>query len=268
MNNLSKPIQFIQKKGNKLDKLRLKVALGKKYTKEEAITILKPYQFPDGSWDYELPEENSNRIGSLGGTIHCLRWIREFGLEQSLLMEPTLDFLSKVQFSDGSFYETEEKLNHSPQKWLQEETLIDRFYFTAAVPMRLFSLGYSNHDSIEYAIEWLSQNHKKWDYLAGTWYGPWAVLCLFPFNVDLPESLYKKCYNYSLDRLPKVYPQALTWLLDALNGAKFPVKDSLIKKGIQRLKNLQNKQGLWNDSQYSTIETSITGIKLIQIYSK
>ncbi len=267
LNNLSKSIKFIQKDGNELDKLRLTIALGKKYTKEEAINILKPYQFPDGSWDYESPEENSNRIGSLGGTIHCLRWIREFDLEQSLLMEPTLNFLSNVQFSDGSFYETKEKLTHSPQKWLQEETLIDRFYFTAAVPMRLFSLGYSNHDSIKYAIEWLNQNHKKWDSLAGTWYGPWAVLCLFPFNEDLPKSLYEKCYNYALDCLPKVYPQALTWLLDALNGAKFPVIDSLIKKGIQRLKNLQNKQGLWNDSQYSTIETSITAIKLIRIYS-
>jgi hypothetical protein len=140
VNNLNTIKQLVYKNGNKLDKLRLKVALGKKFTKEEAINILNSYKFPDGSWDYESLEQNPNRIGSLGGTIHCLRWIREFGLEKSILMDPTLHFLSKVQSLDGSFYETEEKLKYSPQKWLQKETLIDRFYFTVAVPMRLFSL--------------------------------------------------------------------------------------------------------------------------------
>ncbi|MFW9904338.1 MAG: hypothetical protein ACFFFH_08410 [Candidatus Thorarchaeota archaeon] len=53
-----------------------------------------------------------------------------------------MKFLSYIQGSDGSFYETKEKLAHSPQKWLQEDPDIDRFYFTVAVPMRLFSLGY------------------------------------------------------------------------------------------------------------------------------
>ncbi len=210
MNALSNLLQNVQEKGNNLDKLRLKMALGEKYSKTDAIGILNPYQFPDVSWDYDSPEENPSRIGSLGGTIHCLRWIREFGLEKSSLMEPTLDFLSKIQNSDGSFYETKEKLIHSPQKWLQEETLIDRFYFTAAVPMRLFSLGCSKHDSIQPAIEWLSHHHEKWDYLAGTWYGPWAVLCLYPFKVNLPESLSEKCYEYTLNCLPKVYPQPLS----------------------------------------------------------
>jgi len=40
----------------------------------------------DGGWDYNAPEEKSGRIGSLSGTIHCLRWLREFGLSKSLQM--------------------------------------------------------------------------------------------------------------------------------------------------------------------------------------
>jgi hypothetical protein len=157
-------VSFIRMNGNPLDNLRLRCELGEPYTQTEAEEILASYQFPDGAWDYNPPEEAPYRIGSLGGTIHCLRWLREFVLGNTQQMKLTLRFLSSIQASDGSFYETEAKLGHSPQEWLQKESIIDRFYFTAAVPMRLCSLGYGNHPLIEPALQWLEFRWNNWDY--------------------------------------------------------------------------------------------------------
>ena len=131
---VSKAIAFVRQRGNRLDQLRLRRTLDEPYTLAEAEEVLTPYQFPDGSWDYNSPEENPKRIGSLGGTIHCLRWLREFRLATNPQMVRTLEFLASVQALDGSFYEIEAKLAHSPQEWLQEETLDRPFLFHSSRP--------------------------------------------------------------------------------------------------------------------------------------
>lgn len=263
MKNLNGIAAFIQEKGNDLDRLRLRRAVGEPFTVNEAENVLSPYQFKDGSWDYDPPGE-SERIGSLGGTIHCLRWIREFGLGESRKMTHTLEFLSCIQGSDGSFYETESKLAHSPQRWLQEETLVDRFYFTAAVPMRLISLGYGDHEVVEPAVEWLRNYWVDWDLAAGTWYNLWALICLSR-HIEI-GSLYSRCHAKALDWLPRLEAQPLTWFLDSLQGAGFSVSESLVGKGIDYLKQLQNEEGLWPDKEYSMIETTITALRVLRDY--
>lgn len=70
MEYLDKAIKLVREKGNQLNLLRLRCALHETYTTAEAEKILSSYQFPDGSWDYNTAEEEPDRIGSLGGTIH------------------------------------------------------------------------------------------------------------------------------------------------------------------------------------------------------
>lgn len=263
--NVEKAIESVRKKGNQLDQLRLRCALGKPFTLDEAETVLTLYQFPDGSWDYSPPEENPDRIGSLGGTIHCLRWVREFGLGKRVQMTQTLQFLQSIQAPDGSFYETESKLAHSPHQWLQEERLIDQFYFTAAVPVRLFSLGYTDHPLITRALKWLRNYWNDWELVRGTWYNFWALLCMYPMDVGMDSSLYGRCYAKALEWLSDLEAQPLTWLLDSLQGAGFSGEESLVEKGIERLVALQDKDGTWGSGQ-TTVETKVTAVRLLSDY--
>ena len=260
-----KAIAFVHRRGNRLDQLRLRRALGEPYTRVEAEEVLASYQFPDGSWDYHAPEENPDRIGSLGGAIHCLRWLREFGLDSNPQMVRTLEFLASIQAPDGSFYETEAKLAHSPQEWLQEETLIDRFYFTAAIPMRLFSLGYREHRIIELALKWLKLYWMDWALVTSTWYNLWALLCIYSADIGLSTSQHQRCYAIALDWLPHLEAQPLTWLLDALHGAGFSVDEPLVAKGIARLVILQNEDGAWPDP-HAPVETTVTALRLLRDY--
>lgn len=266
MEYLDKAIKSVRENGNHLDLLRLRCALHEPYTPAEAEKILSLYQFLDGSWDYSTAEEEPDRIGSLGGTIHCLRWLREFRLGNTAQMTRTLKFLTTIQDSDGSFYETKAKLAHSPHKWLQEETIIDRFYFTAAVVMRLFSLGYREHALVNPTLQWLSHYWEDWDLVTGTWYNLWALLCLYPFESGFPPSLYTRCYEKAVDWLSHLDAQPLTWLLDALQGAGFSKDEQLIVQGMSRLKTLQDEEGVWADSKYSAVETTVTAVRLLKDY--
>ncbi|PXF54369.1 MAG: hypothetical protein C4B59_17850, partial [Candidatus Methanogaster sp.] len=178
-----------------------------------------PLSIADG-----VTKRNRNRINLVG-------WMNVFSSAQ---------FLTSLQAPDGSFYETEAKLAHSPQKWLQEKTLIDRFYFTAVVPMRLSSLGCWEHPVIEPALKWLKLHWKDWELVTGTWYGSWSLLCLYRDNIELNESLYKHCYEYALNWLPHLKSQPLTWLLDALQGSGVSMNEPLVVWGIARLESLQN----------------------------
>jgi hypothetical protein len=181
-------------------------------------------------------------------------------------MARTLKFLASIQASDGSFYETRAKLAHSPQRWLQEEALIDRFYFTAAVAMRLFSLNCSEHPLIEPALEWLGRRWTDWELLTGTWYNLWTFLCLYSEDVGLSTSRYERCRERALSWLPDLKAQPLAWMLDALHGARFSSDDALVVKGLARLRVLQTDDGVWPDRRYSTVETTVTALRLFHDY--
>jgi hypothetical protein len=264
MIEVNKAINLVRQKGNNLDRLRLRFLLDRSCKRKEVGHVLGPYQFPDGSWDYDSPEENSDRIGSLGGTIHCLRWLREFDMGSSPQMVRALEFLIAIQNPDGSFYETEAKLTHSPQSWLQEETMIDRFYFTAAVPMRLSSLGYDDHTLVEPAVQWLANHWADWELLTGTWYNVWAVLCS-PAASRLDDQLYTRCCKKAAEWIPHLGALPLAWFLDACEGGGLPADNVLVKKGIARLSVLQNEEGVW-PNPHSPIETTVTALRLLKTY--
>ncbi len=184
------------------------------------------------------------------------------------MMAHTIDYLESIQSPDGSFYETEEKLAHSPQGWLQEETLIDRFYFTAAVPMRLFSLGYKEQTIIDPAIRWLEHHWASWELVTGTWYNLWAMLCICSTIGRLSISQYQRCYASVLEWFPDLDSQPLTWLLDALHGAGWSRDEPLVTGGISRLLNLQSENGLWAEGKYSAVETTVTALRILLEYGR
>ena len=256
-------IAYVRRGGNHLDRLRLRNALGEPFTAAEAEAVLGCCQFPDGSWDYEARDEAVHSIGSLGGTIHCLRWVREFALGETEMTAHTMEFLESIQSADGSFYETEQKLAHSPQHWLQKETLIDRFYFTAAAPMRLLSLGCAEQTVIEPAIRWLARHWTDWELVTATWYNLWALLCIDPAAHRLSASLYQRCCAAALAWLPDLEAQPLTWLLDALLGAGYSRDEPLVAQGNARLLCLQGENGLWAEGEGSALETTVTALRIL-----
>lgn len=176
-------------------------------------------------------------------------------------MNRTLQFLMSIQESDGSFYETEAKLTHSPQRWLQENTLIDQIYFTAAAPMRLNSLSYHDHPLLEPALQWLESHWSDWGSVTGTWYCVgFAVQSCCSDTGGIVRPLLQKSTG-----IPHLTPLALTWFLDALDGAHFPRDDPLLVNSIEHLSTVQNEEGAFPDP-FAPVEVTVTALRLLRIY--
>jgi hypothetical protein len=180
-------------------------------------------------------------------------------------MARTLSFLASIQDTDGSYYETEAKLAHSPQEWLQTDPQIDRFYFTAAVPMRLCSVGHGEHAVVRPALEWLRASWGDWKLVTGTWYNLWALLCLCPALTGLSGTILRRCYAQSMDWLPHLGPQPVTWLLDSLHGAGYPKEEPLVAAGMSRLAAVQHEDGTWQHP-HTHVETTVTALRLLHDY--
>jgi hypothetical protein len=253
-------LDYIRESGNRLDLLRLERALQGRVSKNRATKALSGYQFDDGSWDYSSAEEEESRTGSLGGTIHCMRWLREFGLEDAMLTEKTLTFIRSIQDADGSFYEIPRKLEHSPQEWLQSDSDIDRFYFTAAVPMRLVSFSHGNHPLINAAVDWLSTRWHDRELVSATWYNTWSLLCLYPDRAEIDKDTIQYCREKTLGWLPTLGVRPLTWLLDSMVAAGLPRSHDVTQRGLDVLLRLLSRRDSWGN--FLTTETAITAFRL------
>lgn len=262
---LDRAIAHVQSNGTQLDRLRLRNALGDPITLVEAEAAVAPYQSPDGSFSHQAFADSVERRGSLGGTLNFLRWLRELGLHGRSQMVRTLDFLATTQDVDGSFFEPQLTLALSPQDWLGRDRLTDRFFFTAAVPMRLYSLGYAEHPMIQPALRWLRSCWSDWQLVTGTWYNLWALLCISRAPIGLSGSLFQQCYASALDWLPRIPARPLTWLLDGLQGAGFSLDEPLVSVALDRLTSLQDDDGVWYDQSAST-ETTVTALSIFRRY--
>ncbi len=132
--------------------------------------------------------------------------------------------------------------------------------------MRLLSLGYGEHPVIGPAIAWLERYWTNWELVTGTWYNLWTLLCIYPEVAQLSAAQHRRGYVQALDWLPRLEAQPLTWLLDALHDAGYPADEPLVRKGMARLLALQDENGIWSDARYSTIETTVTAVRLIRDY--
>jgi hypothetical protein len=104
--------------------------------------------------------------------------------------------------------------------------------------------------------------------VTGTWYNLWALLCIHRETEALSASTYRRCYATALEWLPELNAQPLTWLLDALQGAGYPPEEPLVQRGLARLLSLQGTSGLWADQEDSTVETTITALRLLLDYGQ
>jgi kanamycin nucleotidyltransferase len=260
---LDRAVTFVRTRGTQLDRVRLRNALGEPVALAEAEAAVAAHQLPDGGLSAQSLTSSSECSASLAGTLDCLRWLRELGLHGRSQMLRTLDFLSAAQDADGSFFDKRRKRDSPAQNWLGRDALVDRFFYTVGVPMRLYELGYAQHPLIRPALNWLRRHWSDWDIVAGSRYNLWALLCVSRVPIGLSGSMFQRCYATALDWISGLPAGPLTWLLDGLEGAGFGIEEPLVGTALDRLASLQDKDGIWQDSR-SAVDTTITAISIFR----
>ncbi|MHA1287382.1 MAG: prenyltransferase/squalene oxidase repeat-containing protein [Candidatus Thorarchaeota archaeon] len=256
-------LKYVRQHGGKIDIIRLQHFLGKLNFSVAEETLSK-YQFPNGGWYYE---DDSTKTLSVGASNLWLRVLLELELTNTPIVKRTAEFLIKNQDPDGSWYELKEKLEKSPQPWLNPDVTDNRLWFTISATVFLTASGFESHPAIKKAGDYLStywDNHKKFRV---TWYPYWAGIPFFAKTRGTNSEAFVACHSYTTERLDQYNGFHLGWVLDMCKLANLPASDSLVRASLDRLENLQRQDGAWS-SKYGDVYCTLFALNILRHYGR
>jgi len=160
----------------------------------EAEEILSKHQFPNGGWYYE---DDPAETVSIGASNIWLRVLLELESNNTFILERTAAFLIEHQDPDGSWYELKEKLEKSPQAWLNADTMDNRLWFTISLTVFLMASGFESHPAIKrsgnYLLKWWDE-HKRFRV---TWWPYWAGMAFFANTRGTESEAFSVCHPYT-----------------------------------------------------------------------
>ena len=261
--DVEKAILYVKKHANRLELLMLQHFLGEMNYKE-AIGILSRYQFPNGGWYYE---DDPKKVLSIGASTLWLRVLIELGLEDTEIVKQTARFLFESQCPDGSWYELKEKLEKSPQAWLQKDSIDNRLWFTISATVFLTACGFGSHPAIKKATYYLSSWWDEHKTFRITWYPFWAGIPFFARTRGYDSQAFSSCYEYTLKRLSKHNGFHLGWILSMCKFADLPAADPLVRNALDRLEELQRPDGAWS-SKYGGAQCTLFALNMLKHYNR
>lgn len=112
---IKKAEKYILDNGTELQKVCIDYLMGRA-DKEQLINELGKYQNSDGGWANGLEIEYQGPVSTPYTTAAAMAHIVKFGLEDSVLLERTIEYLRNTQYDNGKWDDTEEmaKYPHPP----------------------------------------------------------------------------------------------------------------------------------------------------------
>ena len=256
-------IGYIERQGGEVEIIRLRHFLGDMDV-AEAEKVLSRYQLPDGGWFYE---DDPMKTASIGACNIWLRVLLELELQSSSVLKRTATFLMDHQDPDGSWYELKEKLERSPQAWLNQDTMDNRLWFTISLTVFLMASGFGSSPAIkrsgDYLLKWWDE-HKQFRV---TWWPYWAGIAFFANVRGTGSEAFSFCQSYTMERLDQYDGFHLAWILDMCKLGGLPASSSLVKISLDRLALLQGPDGAWS-SKYGNAYCSLFALHSLRNYGR
>lgn len=191
----------------------------------------------------------------------------ELALTNTRIVKRTTAFLIKHQDSDGSWYELKEKLEKSPQAWLNPDIMDNRLWFTISATVFLMACGFESHPAIKKASDYLSRWWDKHGKFRVTWYPYWAGIAFFANTRGTSSEAFSTCHSYTMKKLNQYNAFHLGWILNMCKLANLSASDPLVKASSDRLEQLQKPEGAWN-SRYGDSYSTLFALNLLRHYKR
>lgn len=265
--DIQKAIAFIEQKGTKLERYRLRRLLGKEKNMDFPLRHLKELQNNDGGFPYE---DTKDRLSSINSTGMNLALMVELGLGESDVCKKTVKYLFDVQHENGSWDENKAINRYNPPFWNTPGDLNTRMWLTANVLDYLIRLSYKQSEPIEKAKEFLLENRDEEGKFAGFLHSTWIAIAVFGQLEGSDSEVVRKALkviDQNFDRLENGASD-FVWLLECLYVAEIPKDNPLVQKCINKLAGLQRNDGAWpsgNGEKYS-VHTTLGALRTLRLY--
>jgi hypothetical protein len=260
MIDLQSAESFVMKRGTIEERARLQHILTGEAPSRVVIEALLVGQRADGGW----PAFWATDYSSLDATCFRLSQAEQIGLRDSdFRISQALGFLSSRQNPDGSF-EEDSKFRDSAPPWAKPGEEPARLYVTALCGFWLVVLGKSKAEA-SLASEYLQKSLGAEGLLPTFPHGHWLAGGLWHL-LGLKDSA-DRTFAYLLERLDRLHPSSLGWLINTLYLAGVPVNHPLVAGAAGSLEKHQREDGSWEaeDGPEFGVNATIEAVRALKV---
>lgn len=260
-------VTFIEAHGKDLDKYRLHFLINRQKNDKIPLKHLGELQNHDGGFPYK---DESGKASCVNDTNNNLHLMSELGLDKSDVCRKTIEYLFSIQREDGSWNENDSVKTYNPPIWDTPENPNTAFWITADITNVLIQLGYRDSQEVRKATAFLLANRDKNGKFAGPLHSTWISVGIFGQLRGNNSDVVKDALKVIELNFEKLRDGAgdFAWCLECFYVGGIPRDNPLVKRCIQELPSLQQKDGSWKsaDGDEYTVITTINALKVLRQY--
>jgi len=265
--NVQRAVSFVEENGTRLEKYRMDYLLGRAKNDEVPLRYLRGLQNNNGGFPYN---DEKGKLSSVNSTSVNLSLMIELGLAESDVCRKTLEYLLSVQGEDGSWDENEAINQYNPPFWNTPGDLKTKMWLTADICNSLIQLGYRESENVRKAAEFLLKNRDAEGKFAGFLHSTWISVAVFGQLEGANSEVVKEALNVierNLDRLEDGAADFI-WCLECFSVAGIPKDNPTVKRCLDRVIELQSRDGAWlsADGEKYAVSTTINALRALKMY--
>lgn len=262
--------KFIERFGNPLERYREKYLFQGFRNHEVPLRYLGQLQNNDGGFPYNL---QAGKPSSVNETDGILSLIIELDLRKSDVARKLIDYLFQIQRPDGSWDENPEISQFNPPKWDTPNSINTKTWLTGDIIVHLIDLNYAKSKQVKKAHDFLQEHTDQKGKVEGPRIATWIAVAISGKLEGAKSAYLRKTLGLIegwLDEEPDEDAPFLCWYLECLDTAGIPRGHRLVRKCLNRLLFLQDKDGGWKsaDGRRYDVSTTINALKFLKLYGK
>jgi hypothetical protein len=262
--------KFIDRFGSTLERYRAEYLFKSGRDDEVPLRYLRRLQNEDGGFPYNL---EAGKPSSVNETSGMLSLVAELDLGESGVGQKAVNYLFRIQRSDGGWDENPDISQFSPPRWDAPNSLNTRMWLTGDVTVHLVQLGYAETQHVKRAREFLLNHMDEKGKVEGPRIATWIAMAIFGILEGRESPHVRKASDLVegwLDEEPVEDASFLCWYLECLSCAEAPQEDVLVRKCLKKLMLMQDKDGGWKsaDGARYNVSTTINALKLLRQYGE
>lgn len=250
-----------------MEKYRLNYLLGKGIDDEVPLRYLRGLQNNDGGFPYD---NEKGKLSCVSNTSVNLSLIIELGLAESDVCRKTLKYLTSVQGEDGSWDENHAINRYNPPFWDTPRDLRTKMWLTADILNYLIQLGYGESEAVGKGTQFLLENRDEEGKFFGFLHSTWISVVVFGQLEGFDSEVVKKAVKVIERNMGRMEDGAsdFVWCLECFYVAGIGEDDSVVKRCIDRVIELQRQDGAWAsaDGERHTVSTTINALRVLKMY--
>jgi hypothetical protein len=268
--NVERALKFVDRFGTMLERYRAEYLFQSVRDDEVPLRHLRRLQNEDGGFPYNL---EAGRPSSVNETSGMLSLVAELDLGESDVGQRAVNYLFRVQRSDGGWDENPEISQFNPPRWDTPNSLNTRMWLTGDVTVHLVQLGYAESQHVKQAREFLLSHMDEKGKVEGPRIATWIAMAIFGMLEGIESPYVRKALDLVegwLDEEPDEDASFLCWYLECLSCAEAPREHVLVRKCLKKLMLMQDKDGGWKsaDGARYNVSTTISALKLLRQYEE